>query len=357
MGINNLNKFLRSRFEKEIFQKRFLHQYEYKHLAVDISLYLYKYKAIFGESWLNAFVKFVLTLRENNIHCVFIYDGKPPPEKNAKIEERRQRRQKDERRILELEEALRKYETTEEVDEILISICKKRRSPEKVKRLLGKSSTTHIDIRYLENHLSKLKRQAIGITKKDIDTTKELFDILAIPYLEAKGEAEKLCSELCVNGIVQGVISEDTDVLAYGTGKFITKIDTRDGTCVEIDYQKVLKALDFSPSEFLDFCIMLGTDYNKNIYRIGPETSYKLITRHRSLEKIEEEETKLDTSILNYKRIREMYKINEVNVEVSYCSKPDFSKLGNFIFKNGLSTTVDKIKQAFTQENLVFCDN
>ena len=52
-----------------------------KKIAIDISLYMCKYKAIYGDNWLYAFLKLISSLRKNEIHCVFIYDNGAPPEK------------------------------------------------------------------------------------------------------------------------------------------------------------------------------------------------------------------------------------------------------------------------------------
>ena len=80
MGIKNLHSFLRSKCP-EIYKTMHLSEYAYKKIAIDISLYMFKYKTIFGDKWLDAFLKLVACLRKNEIHCVFIYDNGAPPEK------------------------------------------------------------------------------------------------------------------------------------------------------------------------------------------------------------------------------------------------------------------------------------
>ena len=51
---------------------------------------------------------------------------------------------------------------------------------------------------------------------------------------------------------------------------------------------------------------MCGTDYNKNIPKIGPQTAFKLIRSHSCLESIQTN-TKLNTDILNYKKTRTLF--------------------------------------------------
>ena len=64
MGIKNLNKFLRDKCP-DIFINTHLSVYAYKKVAIDISLYLHKFKAICGENWLSAFINLVGSLRRN----------------------------------------------------------------------------------------------------------------------------------------------------------------------------------------------------------------------------------------------------------------------------------------------------
>ncbi len=59
-------------------------------VSVDVSLFLYKYKAIFGDGWMRAFLNLVMALRRNEVHCVFIYDTGCCPEKLAERERRKE---------------------------------------------------------------------------------------------------------------------------------------------------------------------------------------------------------------------------------------------------------------------------
>ena len=80
MGIKKLNKFLKQNFP-EVFKKIHISHYAFQKIAIDISLYMYKYKSIAGSKWLSCFIQLICCLRRNHIHCVFIFDGKAPPAK------------------------------------------------------------------------------------------------------------------------------------------------------------------------------------------------------------------------------------------------------------------------------------
>ncbi len=118
MGIKNLNKFLRDK-SPNIFEQIHLSEYAFKKVAIDISLYLFKFKAVCGDRWLSAFINLISSLRRNEIHCVFIYDGQSPPEKEDEKAKRKLDKEKLQDQVCKLEDALDLYHRTGEIDKIL----------------------------------------------------------------------------------------------------------------------------------------------------------------------------------------------------------------------------------------------
>lgn len=354
MGIKNLNKFLRDKSE-ELFTKIHLSEYAYKKIAIDISLYLFKFKAVCGDNWLNAFVNLVCSLRRNEIHCVFIYDGQAPPEKEAEKAKRKEEKEKLKKQVYELEQALDIYHQTGVIEKILQELYKRRRSPTN-KRLLGPSQQS-IDMNWIEQKIDQKRAQIIDISTEDFKYTKDLFDILEVPYFTAPSEAEKFCSKLCIDGVVDAVLSEDTDIIAYGTPVFLSKIDTQQDCCIQILNIEILKNLSLSQRQLLDLCIMSGTDYNDNIFRIGGHKAYSLIKEHNDIDGIAEN-TNLDTSILKHIRVRELFTEFETYdmKAIPYCGKPNYELLEVFIKNHKLEINIEKIKKNFTRE-IIFADS
>lgn len=356
MGIKNLHKFLKKNCNN-VYHEKHLSEYAFKKVAIDISLFMYKYKFVCGENWLCPLLNLIACLRKNEIHAIFIYDTGCPIEKKEEIEQRSSNRNKIIENIKNIEASLKKYYDTKEIDDVLINFNKKV-EPEKVKRLLIKSNNNNVNISSIENEVQKMKSQITHPTRKDFELSKKLLDILYVPYFDSSEEAETLCSYLCIHNKVDAVLSEDTDILAYGAPIFLTKINVSTQTCVEINYAEILKTTNLSQSQFLDLCIMCGTDYNKNIPRIGPEKAYKLLKQHGNLENIQEK-TNLDVSILKYPRVRELLNVdirsNEKNIgDINYCGNPDFIKLQNFLFINNCKINLDNIKKSFAVKEIIF---
>ena len=362
MGIKNLNKFLKTKCPN-IFIQTHLSHYAFKRVAIDISLYMHKFKAITGDRWLELILKLIATLRRNHIHCIFIFDGESPPEKNVEKMKRRQEKEKLKRNINNLNEAVEEYNKTGAVPEILIKLWNRRRS----KRLLGGSN--NINMEWVLEKVKQKNNQLINIQPKDFDDIKHLLGILNIPYYTAPGEAEKMCAKLCIDGKINAVLSEDTDIIAYGSPVFLTKIDMSNDTVIAIQNKSILENLELSQSQLLDLCIMCGTDYNTNIFRVGAHTAYKKLCKYNNIEGIEEK-TSLDTSILKYKRSRELFTTFESYAidNIPYCGSPDYDKLFSFMidqkmwFNNQINkeyihivkNKLKMLKKDFTRTMIVF---
>lgn len=356
MGIKSLNKFLRNN-APQIYETIHLSEYAFKKIAIDISLYLCKYKAIYGSDWLFAFIRLVTCLRKNEIHCIFIYDSGAPPEKQDERNDRAFQREKNDEKIYELEEALNKYHTTGEIDQVLIDVHNKAQKT-MPQRLLRRSIIEEkINIHIIETKLEKMKSNIISITQQDFELTRQLFNILDVPVLNAPLEAETAASDLCKRGLVDAVLSEDTDVIAYGAPVFLSKIDVSNNTCIRVSIENVTNSLELDYDQLLDLCIMCGTDYNKNIFKIGPEKAYRLIKEHKSIENIRDN-ANIDVSVLKHIRVRELFKNYEqfqINY-INYCGIPNFNALQEFIFVNNVKFDIEGLRKSFVRDIVIIDD-
>ena len=343
MGIKNLHKFLKKHAENQ-YEIVHLSHLAYKKIAIDTSLYMYKYKIIYADKWLNAFVNLVVTLREYNIHCIFIYDNGCPEEKLKEREKRSKNKENLETKACELETEIEQYHMTNEVSERLQKLHDS--CVDKKVSLLQTKKKKLFDIKLVENELKKIQSQIVRVTKQDFDLTKSLFDIMGIPFQNAVLEGETTCAQLCLEGKVDAVLTEDTDVLAYNTPLFFTKLNLSNDTVTVLKIENILEEIEMTYQQFRDLCIMSGTDYNDNIPLIGIEKAYKLLKQHESIEGIAENTDK-DITVLNHDRVRELFSFDtESEIEVKYCETPDFEKLQQFLFTNNCKIDINRIRKS-----------
>ena len=240
-----------------------------------------------------------------------------------------------------MELALKLYKESGEIRQELLDAQKKYQN--KLQQLL-KPTEQSINTELIESIILKKKCQNVRITKKDICFLKELLTIYSIPFHVAKHEAEALCSSLCIIGKVDAVLSEDTDILAYGTPVFLYKLNTLRETCQILELNKLLKALSMTKEQFRDFCIMCGTDYNTNVSKVGPVNSFKLLTEHKNIETVIDvlNGKKKDTSVLKHELCKTIFGNNQqkegesVDADYKNIYSKDFDKFQVFKFKHNL---------------------
>jgi len=351
MGIHNLHPFLRNKCP-ECYHDINLSQLSGQRIAVDVSLYMYKYKVTQGEWWIRAFLKLIMCLRRNNVHCVFIYDTGCCQEKLAERARRMQGKNKLEDKTTELRYAIDEYKRTKVVLPVMQRVLDRQKSSQKIKRLLGKDN--FVDLKCVERYLDKLETQSVSITRKDINYSKKLFSLLGVPYFDAELEAETLCAILAREGKVLAGLSEDTDVLAYYCPMFLHNINTSRDTCTVLIFEQLLAALKLEKAQFRDLCIMCGNDYNPNLKGIGPNKAYDLLIKHQNLDNLAKLE---DITPLNHIRSRELFGFKPTFLpDIQFCSEPNWAELEIFLSKTNCRVPFDALRKCFANKKIIFED-
>jgi len=228
MGIKYLNGFLRENCKGSI-RSMSMAELSGKKIAVDVSIYLYKYAG--DESLVENMYLMISTFRHYNIIPIFIFDGKPPAEKKELLNSRRENKQ----------EAEKEY-----------------------KRLKGILDSSNNDCDKLEivANMDALKKKFIYVSKRQIELVKELMVGLGVTYYDAPGEADELCATLVLKKKVWGCMSEDMDLFAYGCTMVLRYFSLINRTVVVYFMKEILQELGITQKEFREICVLSGTDYN-----------------------------------------------------------------------------------------------
>jgi len=133
--------------------------------------------------------------------------------------------------------------------------------------------------------------------QKAIDVTPEMARLLIeelkkadVPYVVAPYEADAQLVYLERQGIISGIVSEDSDLLVFGAKRLLTKMDQH-GQCVEINRRDFCAVREISLTgwtdvEFRHMAILSGCDYLASINSVGLKTAYRLIRKHKTPERI-----------------------------------------------------------------------
>lgn len=238
MGIPHLNGFLKKHCANSIIDIA-LSSISGKKIAIDISIYLYKYTA--EKKLIENMYLMLSVFNKYNIIPVFIFDGKPPPEKRELLQKR-----KENKTFAEIE--------YNRLNQRLLCLTDTQ--------VQSRQFSTIQDIRDIEMQMDRLKPQFIYITKEIINSVKELLRAYGATYYDSPGEADQLCAMLVKNRKVWACMSDDMDMFAYGCDYIIRNFNVYNHTATVYSFSEILKDLNMTQKEFRQICVLSGTDYN-----------------------------------------------------------------------------------------------
>ena len=338
MGIKDLTMFLIENAPEAISYTT-LDKFSNKTVAIDVSIFLYKFKYK-GNKILYKILEQINRLRLHNITPVYIFDGKPTYHKQNVLNERKEIKINNINKLSELQTKLAE----------LSSINKN-----------NKDDSNNRNIEILKRDIEKLSNKVISVTKEDIINLKLFLNIIHIPYLQAEGEADFLCSKLCEMGIVDMVISEDMDLLTSATKILLRNFNINSNKIVSYNLQIILNKLNLSYEKWVELCILFGCDYLKRIRGIGPKCSYKYVSNNINKEfkeilneiEINKKCNIPDNYLDNFHKSKLLF----MNIDINYLNFKSNEDLNNFININPLNGQNKDIISLYLSKNTHLSDN
>ncbi|ELW49502.1 Exonuclease 1 [Tupaia chinensis] len=242
MGIQGLLQFIKEASEP-------IHVRKYKGQVVAVDTYCWLHKGAIAcadklakgeptDKYVGFCMKFVNMLLSHGIKPILVFDGCTLPSKKEVESSRRERRQAN---LLKGKQLLREGKISEARD------C----------------FTRSVNITHAMAHQVIKAARSQGV------------DCLVAPY-----EADAQLAYLNKAGIVQAIITEDSDLLAFGCKKVILKMD-QFGNGLEIDQARLgmCKQLGdvFTEEKFRYMCILSGCDYLSSLRGIGLAKACKVL--------------------------------------------------------------------------------
>lgn len=230
MGIRYLNRFLKDNASPSI-KLCNLAELSGKKIAVDISIYMYRF--VSDNTLIENMYLMLSVFRYYNIIPIFVFDGKPPPEKRELLQKRKEDKQEAENEYNKLKNTL---EINKDMDDA--------------------------DKQEIIYNMDMLKRKFVSINKNDVENVKILIRSYGATYYDAPGEADELCAMLNIKDKVWACLSEDMDMFVYGCPRVIRYLSLLNHTAVIYDVKGILTNLGISQKELREICVLSGTDYN-----------------------------------------------------------------------------------------------
>jgi flap endonuclease-1 len=222
MGIKGLSKFLKEYIPSSI-KTMNLSELNGFVIAIDANYFMYKY-TISTDDYIKKFYSQYLHLIKFGIKPLYVFDGKPPCEKQKVIDKRK----------------------------------------------------------------ASNKKKNIEITNNNIKKLKEYFYNNDISYLACESEADFICSRLSQEGLIHGCISDDMDFLTLGCKYLYRDYFQYSGEIIEYNLDKIMKVftrnelIDISIFLGCDYCDRVYDFVNRSI----PINVYELFLEYHTLENV-----------------------------------------------------------------------
>jgi 5'-3' exonuclease len=343
MGIKHLTPLLK-RFAPSSITHPSRHVYHGKKVTVDAELYMRRF--LYGDvvhpfSHVQGFVQFCEMTRRYGIIPVFVFDGnKRDPAKLKEMERRRKLKGRAEVGLRNAREMLARVHTLTEMAEMYKDNVD---AAAWMERVIQEGKTNGVDGTFTRLVESVKGQQKEGLTrtqkflqKWELNLLTELPRRLHLPdlydsfmeslqrleaqvhnlcvslekrtvtvdrsyavdvrsVLERMGmpvivndtlvEAEALCAKMVMDGLVHATVSEDLDVAAFGDGLLLRHFFTNTPV-MQIDPLQARKELGFTRRQFIDMCILCGTDFCEKLPGIGHVRAVGLIRQHGTIEEV-----------------------------------------------------------------------
>lgn len=157
---------------------------------------------------------------------------------------------------------------------------------------LNSNSNSHLqtaedyerELKQLRTQQKKDRRDADEVSQIMIQECQQLLKFFGLPYVTAPMEAEAQCAELVSLGLVDGTVTDDSDIFLFG-GTRVYKNMFNQSKFVECYLATDLeKEYSLTRHKLIQIAHLLGSDYTEGIPTVGPVTALEILSDFETLE-------------------------------------------------------------------------
>ncbi|KAH7078238.1 hypothetical protein FB567DRAFT_533481 [Paraphoma chrysanthemicola] len=176
--------------------------------------------------------------------------------------------------------------------ELFASLAAEAEEHERFAKEVTNNTATRInfdeELKSLRAQQKKDRRDADEVTQTMITECQHLLTLFGLPYITAPMEAEAQCAELVHLGLVDGIVTDDSDTFLFG-GTRVYKNMFNAAKFVEC-YLATDFVSEFSLTreKMIAIAQLLGSDYTTGIPGIGPVTALELLAEFPELQQFKD---------------------------------------------------------------------
>ncbi|KAF1841840.1 PIN domain-like protein [Cucurbitaria berberidis CBS 394.84] len=144
------------------------------------------------------------------------------------------------------------------------------------------------ELKQLRAQQKKDRRDADEVTQTMISECQHLLTLFGLPYVTAPMEAEAQCAELVQLGLVDGIVTDDSDTFLFG-GTRVYKNMFNAAKFVECYLsQDLTSEFSLTREKMIAIAQLLGSDYTTGIPGIGPVTALEILSEFPDLQEFKD---------------------------------------------------------------------
>jgi DNA excision repair protein ERCC-5 len=115
-----------------------------------------------------------------------------------------------------------------------------------------------------------------------------MLRLFGIPYITAPMEAEAQCAALVELGLVEGIITDDSDVFLFGGTRVYKNMFNQSKTVECFFLADCARELGIDREKLVQLAYLLGSDYVDGLPGVGPVVAMELLKEFTGLEMFKE---------------------------------------------------------------------
>ncbi|KEP53629.1 flap structure-specific endonuclease [Rhizoctonia solani 123E] len=151
-----------------------------------------------------------------------------------------------------------------------------------ISQLQGKSYTTTREA--LDAEIASLRKERAAALRDAEDVTAQmsaqiqvLLRLFGVPFVNAPMEAEAQCAFLAQRGLVEGVITDDSDVFLFGAGRVYRNMFNQSKVVECFLSADLERELGLDRETLISLAYLLGSDYTEGLSGVGPVVAMEIM--------------------------------------------------------------------------------
>ncbi|KAI7953688.1 hypothetical protein MJO28_006235 [Puccinia striiformis f. sp. tritici] len=144
-------------------------------------------------------------------------------------------------------------------------------------KLEGIRQDADLEVQRLKEKTAKDRRDADDVTIQMSKDIQNLLKLFGIPFVESPMEAEAQCAELLKLELVDGIITDDSDVFLFGGNKVYKNLFNQNKfvECYLLNDLDI--ELGLNQEKLIQLAFLLGSDYTVGLNGVGPVTAMEIL--------------------------------------------------------------------------------